>query len=438
MRDFLWYFLAYSILIGVGSPFSFAADKQGPRLSDLSGDSLSWINLPDELTQRVMPIVAIQLKVGSTKEGSDYLRITPVRRGKTILRLAPRTSVESGYRVEAQEAWYWPEMHLLNLSRDVVVSASNCRLEGGTFDILLNHETTRLVDPKVISLAQGLVPIEADSVRIVGVGGQESPVFHWDKMIPVSSSGEKQETAKNNGKLKAFQDDGKQTVSHMNGKVQPSLSEPKSSETRRNGKQGKNKAPVRPTDLDNQEDSQAGEITIHILDEKKIRFENSPCEIENLEKKIEEALLHNPEGSIVIHQSPGANSNLVRKVQQALTKAKAPRVRTVMERPDTDMKTLQVERMEAVNEDVDNTVPSGPGGRLLWCYGPGKFYLNGKPFDEPSLRQVLRGLVKDSPEIPIVVAGPRDAPAAALKDLAAEVKSYGFLDVQLGSTSTRK
>lgn len=206
------------VLIGVCSSSVFAAEKKGPRLSELSGDTLSWVNLPDELTQRVVPSVAIQLKVGSTKEGSDYLRITPARRGKVTLLLVPRTSEESGYRAEAGEVWYWPDMHLLNLSHGVIVSASNCRLEGETFDILLNHETTRMADPKVISLPKGLVPIESDSVRIVGVGEQDPPVFHWNEKQEVSQAGEKQEVSQSDMKQGDSQPDEGKEVSQSERK----------------------------------------------------------------------------------------------------------------------------------------------------------------------------------------------------------------------------
>lgn len=44
-----------------------------------------------------------------------------------------------------------------------------------------------------------------------------------------------------------------------------------------------------------------------------------------------------------------------------LTQAKVTRVRTVMEPLDIDSKTLQVERVDAVNEDADTRVPFGPG-----------------------------------------------------------------------------
>ena len=447
MIRYLLFVLTSAILLGVGLPSASAVEGKGPRLSELSGDTLSWVNLPDELTQRVMPVVAIQLKVGSTKEGSDYLRITPVRRGKVALRLAPRTSGENGYRVEAGEVWYWPDMSLLNLSHDVVVSASNCRLEGQTFDILLNHETTRMVDPKVISLPQGLVPIESDSVRIVGIGGQEAPDFHWDEKQEVARSGEKQEVARSDAKQVLERADEKRPTPQseerlkappLNGKLEGALQEPDFGEPAPRVQTPKKIPSPSPTKQEKQETVQTEEFTIHILNEKKIKFENTPCEIDHLEKKIEEALRTNPDGRFVIHQSPGANSNLVKKVQQILTKAKVTRVRTVMEPLDIDSKTLQVEHVDAVNVDADTSVPLGPGGRLLWCYGPGKFYLNGKPFDEPSLRQALRGLAKDSPEIPIVVAGPRDAPSTTLKELASEVKAYGFQDVQLGLSSNRK
>ncbi len=208
-----------------------------------------------------------------------------------------------------------------------------------------------------------------------------------------------------------------------------SRQEPQTEEGKPGGKAA-NTSSATPTD--------PNEIFIHILDEKKIRFEGTPCAVDDLGKKIKEALRKKPDGCFVIHQSSGANSSIVRKVQQALTEAKAAHVRTVVEHTATDQKTLHSEPIKTINEDTDTTIPTSPGARLLWCYGPGKFFLNGKSFDEPSLRQALRSLVKDSPEIPIVVAGPKEAPATTLKDLASEVKGYGFQDVQLGFSSNRK
>lgn len=414
--------MACVIQAGLWAVPSFCEEKVQPRLSDLKGDDLSWVNLPDELTQRVQPLVAIHLKVGSTKEGSDYLRITPVRRGKVTLRLAPQKSGENGYRVEADEAWYWPDMHLLNLAHGIVVSASNCRLEGETFDVLLNHETTRLVDPKVISLSEGLVPIESDTVRIVGVGGSEPPSFHWETKAETPQPETKPNTVNEETKRELPRGTGKTQSSGRDEEGDDSSSEVKEEKVSSRDKTEKAPASVTPP---------ANEVSIYILDEKKIRFGDTPCGIEDLDKKIKGTLHSKPDGCFVIHQSPAANSVLVRKVQKILSDAKATRVRTVLERPATDSKTLQVEHSETINEDPDTTIPVGPGGRLLWCYGPGKFYLNGKPFTEASLRQTLRELAKDSPEIPIVVAGPREAPSSTLKDLASEVKGYGFRDVQL-------
>ncbi|MBW7939809.1 MAG: hypothetical protein H3C63_13680, partial [Candidatus Omnitrophica bacterium] len=145
----------------MGALLETQANPSKGILSEIAEKDLTWENLPEELTRMTRPEGDIRLKVGTTRQNTEFLRITGGRNSRISFWVRPPNSSSKGYRAEASQAWYWPEMHLLNLEDEIIVSASCCRLEGKSFDILLNHDTARMVEPKVISLPNGLVPIES-------------------------------------------------------------------------------------------------------------------------------------------------------------------------------------------------------------------------------------------------------------------------------------
>lgn len=380
-RFCLWMLLGLALLTG-----RVQADSSKGVLAGIAEKELVWQNLPEELSQTVRPEGDIRLKVGKTRQDKEFLRITGARNSRVSFWVHPKNSSTKGYRAEALQAWYWPEMHLLNLEDEIIISASSCRLEGKSFDILLSHDTARMIEPKVISLPNGLVPIESTVVRISGLGEDNSPLFKWD-----------------NAHTAAL----------------PSL-------------------PVEQKVNSNPEVSTSGQIYIDVLDEKKLRIDDKPCEIDKLKTRIKEISQKSPSSNFLIRQSPSANSTLVKKVHKVLKECGFNDVQTLVMKPDLDQQPLRVEAARPIQEETDSSVPDSPGARLLWCAAPGKFFLNGKPYDDGSLRQLLRALAKSSAEIPIIVAGPREAPSTKLKELALEVKGYGFKDVQLSYPEVKK
>lgn len=370
----------------MGALLETQANPSKGILSEIAEKDLTWENLPEELTRMTRPEGDIRLKVGTTRQNTEFLRITGGRNSRISFWVRPPNSSSKGYRAEASQAWYWPEMHLLNLEDEIIVSASCCRLEGKSFDILLNHDTARMVEPKVISLPNGLVPIESTVVRISGLGGEGSPIFKWDNSPSVAAT--------------------------------PRLVEEKSNPAEK------------PAD--------GRQVYIDVLDEKKLRFDDQPCEFDKLKGKIKEVTRKSPDSVFLIRQSPSANSSLVKKVHQTLKESGFKDVQTLIMKPELDPQPLREEAAKPVQVESDSSVPDSPGGRLLWCAAPGKFFLNGKPYEDGSLRQLLRALAKTSPEVPIIVAGPREAPASKMKELALEVKGYGFRDVQLSFPEIKK
>jgi biopolymer transport protein ExbD len=354
------------------------ASAEGPKekLSSLSGGDLVWDKLPEELAKRVKPLDEVRLKVGATKQKKEYLKILPPKKGKVSFKVTTQGKDGGSYMVEGNSAVYWPDLHLLTLEGDVMASASSCRLEGQSFDILLPHNTTRLGDPKVISLPDGLAPIQSKSVRITGLGESGGLFLKW---------AEKEEPEK----------------------------------LEKSEKPGKEPAPA------------PKEYTIELLAEGKIRLEGVPCDLEGLRSNIKGLAKKAPDSTFVINQSSSASAKLVAKVNQILKDAKFEKVKTVLEKPEMKPRILQAEVDPSDHDDSETSVPASQGGRLLWMAGPGKYYLSGKAFNEAALRQSLRRMARESAGEAIIVAGPRNAPSESLKQLATELVGYGFQDVQL-------
>jgi biopolymer transport protein ExbD len=373
MNNLHLHILLVLLMLSVSGTAARTEEGAKTKPSSSTGKQDAWDRLPKEMTLRIHPVGEVKVRSGATKDGKDYIKIHPAKKGKVSFQVRPLGARRTAYSTESKNAIYWPELHLLNLEGDLIVSASSCRLEGRSFDILLPHNTVRLMDPKVISLPNGLAPIESGAVRITGLGEQPAPFFQWDGEAASEPTPEPEATPE-------------PVMSH----------------------------------------------TIQVSADGKIAFEGTPCELDEFRNKVRALAAESPGASFALHQPQGVNASVVKKVRQVLEESGFDKVKTVVDRPEMNTRTLEAEVSEVVNEDGEMTVPPQQGGRLLWMYGPGKYYLNGKPFNEGSLRQTLRGLVKSSADVPIVVAGPRGAPDNALKELATEVKGYGFHDVQLG------
>ena len=64
-------------------------------------------------------------------------------------------------------------------------------------------------------------------------------------------------------------------------------------------------------------------------------------------------------------------------------------------------------------------------------------FLNGRRYDDGSLRQTLRTMGRVSPDVPIILAGPTGTPKAFMKELISDLKAFGFRNVQVAVDSAQ-
>ncbi|MCG3197909.1 MAG: hypothetical protein GHCLOJNM_02403 [bacterium] len=391
-RRFRLHALSLALVVGGAA---LAQDTPLSKLAKLSDDDRTWDKVPEELSQRAVPVGEVELKVGKTKQGAEYLEIE-AEDDHTHFMIAPNGPEKPSYLVEAEKAFYWPDLHLLSLEDEVVVTSPGCRLEGKTLDILLLHDTVRLTKPKAVKVSDTELPIETESVRVSGLASGKLPVFKWD----VDGAPDKE------------------AASEMSAEAPPASDSPTQAAS----------APLPPESTPTVSDSKSH--AIQLTGGSKLALDGEPIEIGKLKSAVKEILAKDPKAVFSIHQAPSVSSSLLKKVHQTLNEFGFEKVNTVMEKQQTVTRNLDKEVQPAVEAD-ESAPPTGKGGHLLWAQGPGKYLLNGKSYSEASLRQTLRSLARVSPEAPIVVAGPRGAPANVLKDLVADIRGYGFEDVRL-------
>lgn len=388
VHERLW--ILFSLFALVAGRAALAQETPLSKLAKLSDDDRTWDKVPEELAQRAVPVGEVELKVGKTKQDAEYLEIEG-EDDRTHFMIAPGGPDKPSYLVEAERAYYWPDLHLLNFETGVVVTSPGSRLEGGTLDILLLHDTVRLTKPKSVKVSNSEIPIETDSVRVSGLASGKPPVFKWDSPGAQSKAPPDEKSVVNPAS-------GADAESRTEEGA-PTVSDPKSH-------------------------------VIHLAGGSKLALDGDPIEIGSLKPAVKELMAGDSEANFTIHQAPSVSSSLLKKVHQTLKEFGFEKVNTVMEKQQTVPRNLDRELPPTLN-DEESAPPTGKGGHLLWAQGPGKYLLNGKSYTEAALRQTLRTLARVSPDAPIVVAGPRSAPANALKDLVADIRGYGFEDVRL-------
>jgi biopolymer transport protein ExbD len=348
------------------------------NLLEIPDSDLTWENLPGELTIRAIPFIDLgdlRLKVGETSGKQQYLQIGVRRKAELSFGIKPVNSEEVGYVVLAGRGFYWPDRHLLRLEQGIIVSASSCRLEGSTLDIHLLHDTVRLAgENMVISLPGGLKPIETGSVRISGLGGPSSPHFDWD---PVEVA----------------------TV----------------------------RAIPTPTPL-----PKVGNLEVRLLDGSKIEFENKTFSQDDFRARIRELAGVNPDSKFSVLLGPGASSGLSDRVVAILEESGFNVTEKRSYTPDLEQESLEPEVPKVLLETADPSAPTGPGATFLWVAGSGQYILNGQSFNEGAVRQALRDLARSSPDNPLVIAGPENAPPDLFRNLISDLRIFGFREIQVG------
>lgn len=349
-------------------------------LSALVGNDLRWERLPIDLTSKIVPLVDsddLQLKFGKTPSGEEYLGIGPPRKSELSFGVRDPATQQNGYIVSAKRAYYWPGRGLLRFERDVIVSASACRLEGTAFDLHLRHETTRLSGPNiVVSLAGGLLPVESDSVRIAGLLGAEKPIFEWDPIAKI------------------------------------------------------NNRPVLHRPLPKH-------YPIQIRDGGRIVFEGREIELTEFESKIRNLAANQPDSKFTLELEPSASSEDVNKVKKILQKSGFDVAETRVIQPDLETTFLSPENENPVLVEPDSSIPNRTGAALLWVQADGQYLLNGKSYDAGSIRTLMRRLAKGEPEHPVIVAGAESVPRESLQSLAQDLRAFGFKYIQLGMEPSR-
>jgi biopolymer transport protein ExbD len=228
----------------------------------------------------------------------------------------------------------------------------------------------------VITMPQGLAPIESDSVRISSLGGPEKPFFAWDTGKPVEAA----------------------------------IPE---------------RIPIRR------------EYTIDLNRDGRIAFEQKTCDIDELRERIRDLAGKEPDSSFTLQQEPSVEADFVKKVTDLLVESGFDDIETVTVTPTLKEQRLRPEVAETTFIDESTSVPIQIGGRLLWIQGVGNYFLNGRRYDDGSLRQTLRTMGRVSPDIPIILAGPTGTPKAFIKELISDLKAFGFRDVQVAVDSAQ-
>lgn len=372
----LWAFFTALTALPIGVRDSFAQSS----LSALVGNDLRWDKLPLDLTAKVVPLIDkddLHLKFGKTPDGEEYLSIAPPRNLELSFGVRNPHSGENGYIVNSRRAYYWPGQGLLRFERDVIVSASACRLEGAAFDLHLRHETTRLSGANiVISLSGGLLPVESDSVRIGGLIGPSRPTFEWDPRATLND--------------------------------RPVLHRPAKRRYR-----------------------------ILVRGAGQIQFEGETLELDPFESKIRNLAAKEPDSTFTLELEPAASADTVNKVKRILQKSGFDVAETISVQPSLEHSSLSPEHDNPVLVEPDTVIPVQSGAALVWVEVDGRHLLNGKAHDAGSIRTLMRRLGKSEPDRPIIVAGAAGVPRETLRGLAQDLRAFGFRYVQLGMEPVR-
>ena len=283
----------------------------------LDPEELNWNALPSELTDRVFPFSDrsdLRLKAGKTKDDQPFVRIQLRKKDYLSFGVKSDPSSDRGYVATARRGFFWPDQHLLRLEEDVIVNASSCRLEGDSFDIHLLHDTTRLSGKEmVITLPQGLAPIESDSVRISSLGGSDKPFFAWDTGTP-----------------------GKANTPE--------------------------RKPIRR------------EYAIDLNHEGKITFEGKACDIDELRERIRDLAGKETDSSFALQLEPTVEADLVRKIKDLLVESGFDDIEMVTVTPKLKEQRLRPEIAETTFIDESTSIPTQIGGRLLWIQSVGNYF----------------------------------------------------------------
>jgi len=387
-----------SIVVGLFLVFVFHA---GPAAWGDNGD-VEWEDLPTLLTEMCKPAYDVEVDYGEAEGGKEYALITPEDSDKLDFRITNPGEEVPSYRVVAQQAYYWPDLKIFRFEEDIKVTSQNCTLEGDSLDVLLGEETVRLVHPQVI-LIQGVdMPIVSNAVRLRGVGTDEQPLVHWDP-----------------GELRVKE------------KEQPP--EPKSP--------GKTVHTIDITKAGKIEPGGTRVKTLHTLDitrDGKIELGGKDYDLEEFEERVQELASESTQDEFTIAQTPDVSANLVRRVHKTLDNAGFKNIKTkVLEKPLESLSLSPENEATSSGEDDARTLPAARGARLLWVAAPGRYILDGNAYNGGSLRQALRRLARTSARTPLVIAQSAERSSHDLDDLVADLRAFGFGDIQIAYPASR-
>ena len=375
-------------------PFSIrgVAQSDFPLLTE---ENLEWKLLPSDLTRKIFPMVDpadLRLKLGSTPDGQQFLRIQPPR-FRDLSFGVRSTEKEGSYIASSNQAIYWPRQHLFRLEGEVVVSATHCNLEGKTLDIHLYHDTVRIEEPKEILIDDISLPTVSQGIRLSGVGHNESPDFEWDPVV-------------------------EKNARSLEPTPQP------------------NAIPVVTIEPDLPA-VETKQYDIHIGERWDLSFEGETIEIEELEKEIQKIGEEAPQSSILVRQSAAANPDQVRRIHQGLESSQIRNVKTTIVPSSIRQGELNPE-VEPKPPDNEFVLPalSEKGGRLLWVYEPGRYNFNGRDYTEPLLRQALRAYSRQMSNLTLVIASPQQLPSEFLREFVRDIRAYGFTNILVGVDPT--
>ncbi|MCA9445555.1 MAG: hypothetical protein KC931_00475 [Candidatus Omnitrophica bacterium] len=348
--------------------------------------NMEWKLLPSDLTRKIYPLTDpgdLRLKLGTTDDGQQFLKIQPPRLRDLSLGIRP-TEEEGSYIASAQSAVYWPRQHLLRMQGDVIVSCTHCDLKGEVFDIHLHHDTVRLENPSQVEIEGTNLPLVSQGVRLSGIGVNRAPDFEWDPVIEKNARTEEADPPE-------VREESKITF----------VQEP-------------TPAPAKNYEL-------------HVGDRWELSFEGKPIELEDLKKEILRIGKEEPESSIRVEQSAAADPEQVRNVHRTLDESGIRKIKTTIIPSGIAQGELNPE-VDPKPVDSNESLPalSEQGGRLLWIHEPGRYLFNGKEYSEPALRQALRAYAREYSDLTLVLASSRSLPQGYLNELVQDLKAYGF------------
>lgn len=331
-----------------------------------------WSDMPSELTSRIRPLETLQLKVGKTSGDIEFLRIRSSQNQSVALGVRDADTDRNSYLVSAKQAVYWPSLHLLRLSGSVVVSASACRLEGSVFDIHLQHDTSRMVEPAVITLASGIVPIQSDELRIGGLMLGKDPYLEW---VGVGETAE------------------------MSSSVA---------------------------------DQNSQGFLIEVQGSGDLSLDGTRLDSEQFRQDIRSKAAQSPDAVFTIRRSSDTSISHVQRIHNILKESGFDRVKTETEPVVPRPQKLDARAAKPRLEDQPFRLPPGDDPILVWVQAVGRYRINKDEMNEPTFQRVLRQLAATAGDRTIILAGSSDVPPAALKSLEKDLlEVYKFDDVRL-------